>query len=201
MRWRAVLGLYLVAAALAAEYWFVERLRPAPNLPVPRERFLPVEADDVHEVRLLRAGRRIVSRRSGDRWAIVEPEGAPVPSDLIAAFTKALTATEQIQRVAGPEADARSYGLDNGAAQVELVPRSGRPLVVTLGATNPTGTALYARRAGVADVILIGRDVRYYEDLIFQALAAVPARAVDDAGPVGRCPDTTPHGVRVVRAG
>jgi len=44
--------------------------------------------------------------------------------------------------------------------------------VVTIGDANPTGTAVYAQRQGAPDVVLIGRNVRYYEDLIFQALPA-----------------------------
>lgn len=186
MRWRQVVGLYLVAAALGVEYWVIERGRPvAPEGRPARQRFLSLEPGDVREVRLAQAGRRMVSRRSGDRWAVIEPVGAAVPSDLIAAFAKALAASEEIERVAGQDADPRAYGLDDGAARVELVAESGEPLVVTLGATNPTGTALYARRAGAPDVVLIGRDVRYYADLIFQSLAAVPAPAVEDLGPIG----------------
>jgi hypothetical protein len=186
MSWRQVVVLYAVAAALAADYWLVERVRPAPSDgPPPRQRFLTVEPEALREVRLLRAGRRVVSQRAGDRWSVVEPPGATVPSDLIAAFTKALTATEEIERVAEQDADARSYGLDEHAARVELVPSNGEPLVVMLGATNPTGTALYARRGDTSEVILIGRDVRYYEDLIFQALAAAPGPAVEHEGPVG----------------
>jgi hypothetical protein len=186
MRWRQVVILYLVAAALGLDYWLVERPRPAaPEGPPARQRFLTVDPEALREVRLLRAGRRVVSQRSGDRWTVIEPVGATVPSDLIAAFTKALTATEEIEHVAGQEADAPSYGLDEDAARVELVTASGEPFVVTLGATNPTGTALYARRGDAPEVILIGRDVRYYEDLIFQALVAAPAPAVEDVGPIG----------------
>lgn len=186
MRWRQVVVLYVVAGALGAEYWTIERVRPiVPEGPPVRQRFLTVDPDGLREVRLVRAGRRVVMQRSGDRWTVVEPPGATVPSDLIAAFTRALTATEEIERVAGENADARSYGLDDGAGRVELVPVSGESVVVTLGATNPTGTALYARRGDAPEVILIGRDVRYYEDLIFQALAAAPAPPVEDAGPIG----------------
>ncbi|HYV57490.1 MAG TPA: hypothetical protein VE911_08095, partial [Candidatus Nitrosopolaris sp.] len=57
--------------------------------------------------------------------------------------------------------------------------------VVTLGGTNPTGTAVYARLAGAPEVVLIGRDVQYYEELIFQALAGTPAPAVDGRAPIG----------------
>jgi hypothetical protein len=56
---------------------------------------------------------------------------------------------------------------------------------VTIGGANPTGTAVYAQRQDSADVVLIGRNVRYYEDLIFQALAAERAPATEKNAPIG----------------
>ena len=56
---------------------------------------------------------------------------------------------------------------------------------MTIGETNPTGTAVYARRGGNPVVVLIGRNVRYYEDLIFQALPSGQVPAADVDAPVG----------------
>ena len=78
VRWRQVVLLYLVLAALAAEYWLVERRQTpaATNRPV-RERFLPVAPDEVREIRLRRGGRRVEARRTGAQWAVLEPEDTP----------------------------------------------------------------------------------------------------------------------------
>ena len=186
MRWRQVVVLYLVLAALAAEYWLVERRRepPAPGRPA-RQRFLALGPGALREIRLLRGGRTIVSRRAGDHWTVIEPAGAAIPPDLIAAFTDALVGAEEIEVVDGAGTDPRPYGLDEAAGRIEIVGDAGDPVVVTIGATNPTGTAVYARRAGAPAIVLIGRNVRYYEDLIFQALAASRAPAVDQDMPVG----------------
>ena len=185
VRWRQVVLLYLVLAALAAEYWLVERRQTpaATNRPV-RERFLPVAPDEVREIRLRRGGRRVEARRTGAQWAVLEPEDAPVPGDLIAAFAEALTTAEAIESVGVPD-DGHAYGLGEGAAEVELVTRTGEPLRVIIGGTNPTGTAIYARRGGAPDVHLIGRNVGYYEELIFQALPSGRAPATVEGGPVG----------------
>jgi hypothetical protein len=185
VRWRQVVLLYAVLALLAGEYWLVERRRVEPPATHPvRERILPLQVEDLREVRLRRGGRTIVSRREGGVWAVVEPPNATIPQDLLEAFAVALTEAEEIARVGGAEVDPRAYGLDEGAARVEVVAAQGEPLLVTIGETNPTGTAVYARRGASPDVILIGRNVRYYEDLIFQALPAGRVPAADD-GPVG----------------
>ena len=54
-------------------------------------------------------------------------------------------------------------------------------LVVALGGTNPTGTALYARRDPDGSIVLIGRQVRDYQDMIYGTLphGAVPAGTAD----------------------
>jgi hypothetical protein len=185
MRWRQVILLWAALGALAIGYW---SLRPAPEPPpgaLPaRRRFLPVELEGAREVRLHRGGRTIVSRRVGKRWDIVEPAGAPIPSDLVAAFTEALFGAEEIAQVATAPSDPTAYGLDQGATRVEIVTGAGPPLAVTIGAPNPTGTAVYARRSDQKDVVLIGRNVRYYEDLLFESLPA--AQVPGDGGrPVG----------------
>ncbi len=185
MTWRQVLVLYAVCGALGAEYWLVERRAapPPPAQPV-RQRFLAVDPQQVRELRLIRSGRTVVSARRGDRWEVIEPAESNVPSDLIAAFANALTAAEEID-VMATASDPHAYGFDEQAGRIVLLPERGEPLEVTLGGMNPTGTAVYARRGGAPAIVLIGRNVRYYEDLIFQALPAARTPAVDQDLPVG----------------
>jgi hypothetical protein len=185
MSWGRVALFYVVLAALAAEYWVVERSRPPAAAGRPaRRRLLQVRLDDVREIHLRRAGREVEARRTGAQWAVVEPPDAPVPPDLIAAFAETLLAAEEIDAMT-LGADAHAYGLGEGAGEVELVTAGGEAVRLTLGGTNPTGTAVYARRAGTPEVLLIGRNVGYYEDLIFQSLPVGRAPALDDGGPVG----------------
>jgi hypothetical protein len=138
----------------------------------------------VQEVRLSRGGRTVVSRREAGGWRIVEPAEASIPPDLIGAFASALTESEEIARV-GTETNREAFGLDERATRVEVKGERGDPVIVTIGGANPTGTAVYARRQGSAEVVLIGRNVRYYEDLIFQALAAERVPAAETGAPVG----------------
>jgi hypothetical protein len=186
MGWRQVLVLYAVLGGLATVYWRLDRLpRQAAPVRAARERFLAVEPGELREIRMQRGGHALVSRLTGDRWVVVEPPEAPVPPDLIAAFASALAGAETIDVVSGANPDARTYGLDERAGRVEMVPRRGEPVVVTIGGTNPTGTAVYARGGRTPGIVLLGRNVRYYEDLIYQALPPAHVPAVDQGAPVG----------------
>ena len=186
MRWRQVIVLWIVLIALGGEYWLVERPRKAkPEAEATRPRFLAVEPDDVREVRISRGGRTVISRRGVEGWTVIEPAGVLIPSDLIAAFTTALAGAEEIGRMGEADANAAAFGLDERAGRVEMVPQRGDTVVVTIGETNPPGTAVYARRVGTREVVLIGRNIRYYEDLILQAVAAERAPATDGSAPVG----------------
>jgi hypothetical protein len=183
--WRRVVVLYLILAALAVEYFLVER-RPTPETTEEpaRTRFVPVEPATLRELRMRRDGLTVVTRRDGGGWAILEPAGVTIPPDLITAFANALAGAEEIARYPENAPDAAAYGFAE-AAQVEMVAEGREPIVVTLGATNPTGTAIYAQRTGSRDVVLIGRNVRYYEDLIFHAVSASHVPETEQGAPVG----------------
>jgi hypothetical protein len=187
VRWRQVALLYAVAAILAAIYG--RERAPAPDVDhthPPRARFLQITASDVVGIRVVRGLRSVDLRRDGRDWVVVEPTGTQLPNDLVTGFLQALLTTEEIERVATTTGELASFGLDEQGDRVELTRTEGEPVVVTLGGTNPTGTALYARDAREGGVVLIGRQVRDYEDMIFNALprGAVPAGTAD--GRIGR---------------
>ena len=187
MRWRQVGLLYVVAGTLAAEYLLVEHERAKTQQTRPaRARFLDLTADVVREIRLQRGSRTVVTRWAEGRWAVTEPADAPIPPDLVTAFVEALMGADEIEQVAAGGPPVSAFGLDDAAAaRVEILRGDGAPIIVTIGATNPTGTAVYARRGDGPEVVLIGRSVRYYQDLIFQALPAGRVPASDGDLPVG----------------
>ncbi len=183
MRWRQVGVLYAVLAVLAGLY-ARERGTAVPTDAerTARPRFLQVAAADVAEVGLRRGGRQVRFRRQGEDWVVVEPAGAAVPRDLVTGFLQALLTAEEIEPIVTPTRDLTGFGLGEQGDRVEVrLARRGEPVVVTLGTPNPTGTALYARREADGAVVLIGRRVRDYEDMIYNALprGSVPAAAPD----------------------
>jgi hypothetical protein len=187
MRWRQVAILYAVAALLGVE-WL--RTRPAPPAdadvatPAGRPRVFALDVDHLSEIAIEHGGRRVVARRDGDGWAIEEPPAASVPSDLVQAFAVAVLGAEEIERVDG-EQELAAFGLDDRATRVELRPAGGPPETLWLGAPNPSGTAVYARRLGTSGVLLVGRTLRYYEELIVQSLPHPAVPADTPSGPVG----------------
>jgi hypothetical protein len=185
MRWRQVIALWVVAAVLGGWYWLVELRRVEPVQSVEKPPFIVFDPAGLREVRVQRQGHTMVSRWDGAAWVVVEPKGGTVPSDLIAAFANALASSQEIARIADRADDTAQYGLDERASRIEVVPANGDAVVVVLGGTNPTGTAVYARRDAAPEVVLVGRNIRYYEDLIFQALGAKDAPTTDQGAPVG----------------
>jgi hypothetical protein len=129
---------------------------------------------------------------------VVEPAGAVLPRDLVTGFLQALLTAEEIEPIVTPTQDLRGFGLDRQGDLVELrVARRGDPVAVTLGLPNPTGTALYARREADGAVVLIGRRVRDYEDMIYNALPRGGAPAVAPDGRVGTAKPLLSKGRRV----
>ena len=187
MRWRQVALLYVVAALLGVEYLRIAPRRTADGPPdrPPRSRVLAVTADAIQELRIERGGREVVLRRDGGSWTVTTPPNAGVPVDLIRAFVAAVVEAEEIDRVGDGGREPATFGLDERATRITIALEGGRQDVLLLGALNPTGTAVYARRAGAPDVLLVGRAVLYYEDLILHALPTPSVPADTELGPVG----------------
>jgi len=186
MRWRQVLLLYGLAAGLGLEWWRLQRAptTEARGRPGTRERLLPVALDAIHEVRLVQGQRAVTLQRWDGQWSVADPVDAPIPTGLVEAFVAALAQTEQIERVADGDGNLDGFGLGDAAPRVE-VRQNGVPICqVVLGSTNPTGTAIYARRTDRPGVYLIGRNVAYYEGLLFQALPP-PEVPAGTPAPVG----------------
>jgi len=72
--------------------------------------------------------------------------------------------------------DLDDFGLMRPVSEIEVTVsgETETPLRVLLGANNPTKTALYAKRADRPNVYLVGGNLRYYQDLIFEAAAGGP---------------------------
>ncbi|HVN86292.1 MAG TPA: DUF4340 domain-containing protein [Candidatus Binatia bacterium] len=134
-----------------------------------RRSFLSATPGEVQTVTVERGATRIQAVRDGDRWRVVEPEHAPVPSDLLAALVEQLTALPDVEVVSESGAEAEQFGLVPPSAHVTLGLSEGRHIGVALGGRNPGQTAVYARVDGTIRIVLVGLNVLYYQDLITQA--------------------------------
>jgi hypothetical protein len=175
MSWRRVAGIYLVLALLAGWVLVVERdappIEPAPAQAPVGASLLDAAADAVTAVIFRREGKVVRAGRADRRWRVIEPAGADVPSDLIEATIATLTAGQAAERLTDvPEPELAAYGLDVPSTTLELVmDPAGHSVTVQVGARNPTRTAVYARRGDQPAIFLVGMNLGYYLDLIFEA--------------------------------
>ena len=194
MRWRQVILLYAIAGLLALDYLHggTAAEKPTGDRKAGRPRVIRLDRATISEIAIQHGDRRVVARRDGEGWVVEEPAGVDIPPDLVRAFVAAVLDADEIERI-GKDQPRLAFGLDDGATRVEIRPAGGPPETLWLGNANPSGTAVYARRLGDDDVILMGRAVRLYEDLIFQALPRPEVPADTPEGPVGaREPLTSP---------
>ncbi len=177
MSWRRVALIYAVLVVLGGYVLLVDR-GAVPTGPEPvtaGPSLLDADASAVTAVTFRKAGRTVRATREQGRWQAVEPAGAHVSPDLIAATVATLTAGQGAEKLAPePEHDLAAYGLDVPSATVEVVigAPSSPPVTVVLGSHNPTRTAVYARRTDQGTIFLVGMNLSYYIDLIFDAAAA-----------------------------
>lgn len=171
MRWRQVLVLWVVAALLGAQHFFVDRRRPVVHpaeRPERRRLLATMPADAVLGVRLERDGFAVALRRHDGEWAVEQPAGGEVAAGLVEAFVEALTKVEEIERLRGRERGDQAFGLVGGALRLAVSDADGREVVLTIGNANAAGTAVYARLGDAGNAVLIGRNVEYYASLILQ---------------------------------
>jgi hypothetical protein len=151
---------------------------PSAGIGVQREKVLPIYSDDVTAVTLRREGKEIHCEKREKRWQVVRPEGAKAPADLVAALVENLTdrqEAEEMQVSPKPE-DLAAFGLTDSSQTLEFQVTDGRKLVVKLGSRNPPQTAVYAQTSISPRVLLIGVNVQYYTDLLYEAGARAPAQ-------------------------
>lgn len=175
MSWRQVAVIYVLLALLISYMFIFERATQPPDTVEPTtaaDSLLGTDASSVTAVTFRRAGKLVRATRDDQRWRAVEPPGAQVSPDLLEATIATLTAGQASEKLSHePESALTAYGLDAPSASVEFVMREApeRPITVLIGARNPTRTAVYARRSDQTSIFLVGMNLSYYIDLIFDA--------------------------------
>jgi hypothetical protein len=171
---RKTIAFWIVAALLFGYWWTVERNPDAGKemLEIQREKFVELYRDEVEAVELTRDGRTLRAERNEQkRWAAVSPDGVALPHDLVLTLIDSLS-DEQDSEVVNDqptEADVAAFGLDDPRTSVRLELAGGKELRVEFGAANPPHTAIYARKSASPKIYLVGLNLEYYGDLLFQA--------------------------------
>ena len=177
MTWQRI-SLYYLFAAILGTYFLVFEWHPnkRPGLvdltapvAVQQSYFLPGSRDDIQEIVLKQGNTTVLCRRNGQRWAVVEPAGVEVPSDLITSFVENLTPTKEVIIIDKEPKDAAPYGLDRPNTTLVVKDKTGKAIAtVSLGGLNPTSSAVYAQKDSSPQVYLLGESVSYYARLVFE---------------------------------
>ncbi len=171
-------AVWLLAGILFGYWWTFERV-PEGNksTEIQRGKFLSVFRDDVTAIELTRDGKDVRAEKKEKRWIITRPDGATIPSDLVASLVDNLTEHQDAEVVnEDPKpGDLAAFGLDRPRTEMVVELADGKKVKLGFGSQNPPRTAIYARSDGAPQIYLIGLNLQYYGDLVFQA-AFPPAK-------------------------
>lgn len=173
--------VWALAAILFGYWWTIERQpETTKSVEIKREKFLTVFRDDVAAIALTRDGRDVRAEKREKRWVVTQPEGAKIPSDLVSSLIDNLTEHQDAEVVnEDPKpGDLAAFGLDKPRTEMTVELADGKKMKLAFGAQNPPRTAIYARSDSAPQIYLIGLNLQYYGDLLFQA--AFPARLSGD---------------------
>jgi hypothetical protein len=175
MTWRRI-AIYYALAIVLGGYFLLFEWQPGGEKPLPERRpiqqtrFLPIPIEEIQEVQVRRDAGAVTCRRNGQGWQAVEPPGTQITSSLLDSFVEGLVVEKEVQVIDEATGDLSSYGLDRPHATVILKGGANNVIAtVFLGDRNPPSTAVYARKEGSPQIVLLGYSVRYYEELIFEA--------------------------------
>ena len=175
---KKTVAVWALAALLFGYWWAFERQpETTKSVDIKREKFLTVFRDDVSAIELSREGQDVRAEKREKRWIVTRPDGAKVPSDLVVALVDNLT-EHQDAEVVNEEpkpGDLAAFGLDRPRTELVVEMSDGKRMKLAFGAQNPPRTAIYARSDAAPQIFLIGLNLQYYGDLLFQA-AFPPAK-------------------------
>lgn len=181
MTWRTTLVYWVLFGLVAGYYAAVEsKARPVSGIVLAREKVLGVYADEVTAITLRRDGQDVRCERQDKRWTVVRPQAVKAPADLISVLVDNLTEKQEAEEIsAAPDPEElRAFGLADPSTVLEVELAGGKTASVKLGARNPPQTAVYAQTSLSPRVLLVGLNVQYYTDLLYEAgRAAAPSAA------------------------
>lgn len=165
----ALLAALVVAGGMA--WWFEGRFETTPAEAA--KRLFPFKAEQVQTLEVITPDGRAEFSRGPDGKMIVDgppptptlppsPGATPAPVTLspgarVESIVTQLTALRIDRTLPVQEGNAAEFGLASPKVSLRLVPKTGDPLTLRLGALNPDKTAYYVRREERNDTVLVSR--------------------------------------------
>ena len=105
----------------------------------------------------------------GKLYQLVSPQGKFIPQDLMSALVQLLVSAKSVEVVSEDSKDLKQFGLDHPSSEITIEAKDKpQPIKIAFGNENPTHSAVYAQILGVPKVFLMGRNLDYYQGLMFQ---------------------------------
>ena len=154
-------------------YRYVDRPAESPAAQVQEQEESLLKLGAIDSVTVTRGSEtlRYELTADGKLFQLVQPKGAFVPQDLMQALAALLISAKQVEVVADNISDLAQFGLDQPKSEMTIVSSAGgtsQPVQIYFGAENPTHTAIYARIEGIPKVFLLGRNLEYYQSVMFE---------------------------------
>jgi len=127
--------------------------------------------DGIDAVTMVRGTETIRFQKTADGklYSITQPPNAFVPQDLMDATAALLINAKQVEVVSDNLNDLAQFELDHPKLSMTIETKDRpQPIKLLFGGENPTKTAIYAEIVGVPKVFLLGRNLEYYQTLMFQ---------------------------------
>ena len=162
--------LFTIALAILLPYYV---LADRPQLRAPEsahERASLLDVGAVDRITITRGNETLSFHKTADGklYTIVAPPNAFAPQDLMKALITLLVEAGEVEIVSDDPAGLAQFGLDHPQSQIEIDAPGKKPIRLAIGGENPTQTAVYARVGDSPKVFLLGRNLEYYQDLMFQ---------------------------------
>ncbi|GIW43712.1 MAG: hypothetical protein KatS3mg077_0994 [Candidatus Binatia bacterium] len=181
MGWRFTLVSAALLAAVVAIYYLDTTPPPPPRrvgLPSARTPLPPApsgtplvtqDAKTIERMHLALDGVERVTERTNGGWT-----GTDRP-ELIEEFARDLTRLGPLEKIELHGQSVSQYGLQPPRGRIELhLKGRAEPIVYEVGNLNPPGTALYVRRPGESEVLLVGSLIHWELQRNIRLLSGTP---------------------------
>jgi hypothetical protein len=156
---RSTIALLVVLIGLGAYIYFVTWKKPATESAASKQEkvFAPVQEDKIDELRIKSAsGDTTALKKADGGWQIITPVTARADESAVSGITSGLSSITVTRVVDEKPSDLKEYGLGDPRIDVGFKAAGDKDFRhLLLGEKSPTGSDLFAQRAGENRVFLI----------------------------------------------
>lgn len=168
---RSAIAFTILIAILFPFYYFVDRPELRIQQVKSEQQNLLDIGNGVDSITVTRGDEKIrfTKMADGQRYQVVEPDGKFIPQDLMQALASLLSNSKSVEIISDNPNDLKEFGLDQPKGEIIIQATSKpKPITIFFGNENPTQTAIYARLDGNPKIFLLGKNLEYYQQLMFQ---------------------------------